>query len=171
MAAFKYVIVALLLAGVCHAAFKSKQMKKRSASPNDQPKKDDKTPSWTPVSTPQEFTVMVDDNINKADQFRHETWKPGGVIEGEYAAPTRDGKWLKVSYRADKEGFHVLNQQVVNEGELNAPSGGSAADHQAKVETSVNGKESKYTVKEEDLKKTKQQQDKTKQQQQEHSSL
>jgi len=150
MAAFKYILVALLLAGVCQAAWKPKM--KRSAKPVDQPK-DEKKPSWLPVSEPQEFTVMVDDNINKADQFRHETWKPGGVIEGEYAAPSRDGKWLKVNYRADKDGFHVLSQQVVNEGELNQPTGGSAADHQAKIETSLNGKDTKYTVKEEDLKK------------------
>jgi len=170
MAAFKFVLVALLLAGVCHAAYKHKQMK-RSAQPDDPAKKDDKKPSWTPVSTPQEFTVMVDDNINKADQFRHETWKPGGIIEGEYAAPSRDGKWLKVNYRADDKGFHILSQQVVSEGELGGSvTGGSAADHQAKVETTLNGKDIKYTVKEEDLKKTKQQQDKAKQQQ-EHSSL
>lgn len=112
---------------------------------------------------------MVDDNINKADQFRHETWKPGGIIEGEYAAPSRDGKWLKVAYRADKDGFHVLSQQVVNEGELNQPSGGDAAEHQAKIETSLNGKDTKYTVKEEDLKKANKE-NKAKSQQ-EHSAL
>lgn len=111
---------------------------------------------------------MVDDNINKADQFRHETWKPGGVIEGEYAAPSRDGKWLKVSYRADKDGFHVLNQQVVSEGELNP--GGGAADHQAKIETSVNGKDTKYTVKEDELKKANKEKVKRRQQQ-EHGGL
>lgn len=62
---------------------------KRSPKPQDADKDKQKQPAWKPVDTPQEFTVMVDDNINKADQFRHETWKPGGIIEGEYAAPAR----------------------------------------------------------------------------------
>lgn len=171
MAAFKYVLLALLLIGVCQAAYKHKQ--KRSPSPEDasKAKTAEKKPDWKPVSEPQSFSVMVDDNINKADQFRHETWKPGGIIEGEYAAPSRDGKWLKVNYRADKDGFHVLSQQVVSEGELNQPSGGSAADHQAKIETTLNGKDTKYTVKEDDLKKAnKENKDKAKSQQ-EHSAL
>ncbi|ODM93826.1 hypothetical protein Ocin01_12856 [Orchesella cincta] len=149
MALYKFILLAILLVGVCDAGFKAK----RSPKPADSaPKKED----WTPVSTPQEFTVMVDDNINKADQFRHETWKPGGIIEGEYASPTRDGKWLKVNYRADKEGFHVLSSKVVSESELNQPAGGAASDHQAKIETHVNGKDIAYTVKEDDLKKAKQ---------------
>lgn len=153
MAAFKYVLLAILLAGLCDAGFKHK----RSPKPDGAEEAFKKQPAWKPVDQPQEFTVMVDDNINKADQFRHETWKPGGIIEGEYASPTRDGKWLKVNYRADKEGFHVLSQKVVSESELNQPSGGAAADHQAKVETQFNGKDVKYTVKEEDLKKAKNQ--------------
>lgn len=57
------------------------EVAKNSATPNK--------PSWTPVNEPREFTVMVDDNINKANQFRHETWMPGGVVEGEYATPSR----------------------------------------------------------------------------------
>lgn len=180
----QYFLLVFLIVGVCEASFKMKRSPK--PKPDDDTKKQ---PSWKPVSEPQEFTVMVDDNINKADQFRHETWKPGGIIEGEYAAPTRylnsqftfniltykilfppinglivslyfikffrDGKWLKVNYRADKEGFHVLSQKVVSESDLNLPSGGGASDHQAKVETQVNGKDVKYTVKEEDLKKAK----------------
>jgi len=174
MAALKYILLALLMAGVCQAIFKHKAKRSPKAA-GDTPKTDEKKPSWLPVSEPQEFTVMVDDNINKADQFRHETWKPGGVIEGEYAAPSRDGKWLKVNYRADKDGFHVLSQQVVSEGELNQPAGGSAADHQAKVDisgTSFNGKDIKYTVKEEDLKKAvKDNKAKQQQQPQEHPAL
>lgn len=70
----------------------------------------------------------------------------------------RDGKWLKVNYRADKEGFHVLSEKLVSEAELNQPSGGGAADHQAKIETQQTGGPSvKYTVKEDDLKKAKNQ--------------
>ncbi|CAL8070577.1 unnamed protein product [Orchesella dallaii] len=154
MAMFKFILLAVLLVGLADAKFKAK----RSPKPADSAKKED----WKPVSTPQEFTVMVDDNINKADQFRHETWKPDGSIEGEYASPTRDGKWLKVNYKADKQGFHILSQDVVTEQELNQPAGGAASDHQAKVETLVNGKNVAYTVKEEDLKKAKQGSDSSK---------
>jgi len=162
MAFCKYVVLAILLVGVmeCHAGYKHK-MKRSPKAGGESPQSPDakKKETWKPVSEPQEFTVMVDDNINKADQFRHETWKPGGVVEGEYAAPARDGKWLKVNYRADKDGFHIRSQQEVTEAELKQPSGGAAADHQAKVEQNINGKDVQYTVKEEDLKKAKAKQD------------
>lgn len=82
----------------------------------------------------------------------------------------REGKWLKVNYRADKDGFHIINQQVVTEDELNQPSGGSAADHTASVETQVDGKNTAYTVKEEDLKKAAAK-NKDKQQQGQHTAL
>jgi len=158
MAMYKFLLLAILVVGVTEAKYKAKRSPMPMPNPSDAdaPKKE---PAWKPVSTPQEFTVMVDDNINKADQFRHETWKPGGIIEGEYAAPTRDGKWLQVNYRADKDGFHILSQKVVSESELNQPTGGAASDHQAKIETHVTGqKDISYTVKEDDLKKAKQQQ-------------
>jgi len=160
MASFKYLLLALLVVGVCEASFKKV---KRSANPKPD-ETNEKKQNWKPVSEPQEFSFTVDDNINKANQYRHETWKPNGVVEGEYAAPTRDGKWLKVNYRADKDGFNVLSQKVVTEAELNQPSGGGALDHQAKVETQLNGKDIKYTVKEDDLKKAKDKQ-------QSHSAL
>lgn len=85
---------------------------------------------------------------------------PNNFIESfsGFVTDFRDGKWLKVNYRADKEGFHVLSEKLVSEAELNQPSGGAAADHQAKVETQLTGSPGvKYTVKEDELKKAKNQ--------------
>lgn len=72
------------------------------ASPNSQAQ------DWTPVTGERGFSVNVNDKIQGASQLRHETWKDG-VVNGYYAAPTREGKWLKVTYQADDKGYKVLS--------------------------------------------------------------
>lgn len=86
-------------------------MKKRSTESSglNQDKASQSVPDWKPASGPREFTVNVDDNIQGANQHRHEKWN-NGTVTGSYAAPGgRNGKWLKYEYIGDSNGFRITS--------------------------------------------------------------
>jgi hypothetical protein len=134
MAAMKFqsiLFAAVILVALSGVSLGHKRRSIEKPQPAKIPKEEKEQPAWKPNSGPKEWSVDVDDKINGANQHRHEKWNNGSVT-GEYAAPGRDGKWLKYSYVGDKEGFRITSVKEVSPNEM--MSGHTEAqEHQATV--------------------------------------
>jgi len=149
-------------------AHDKREMRKKRAAENDRQKTAPKKPDWQPATGPREFTVNVDDNIRGANQHRHEKWN-NGTVTGSYAAPGRNGKWLKYEYIGDSKGFRITSTKEMSADELMAGSN-AAGDNAANINIQADKQDPvKYTVTEEELAKSKEKNQKEQQQKNQES--
>jgi len=146
-------VILCITVGCTFAIKQHHEMKKRSVVGASVTVPEQKE-SWTPATGPREFSVDVDDHIHGALQHRHEKWN-NGTVTGTYAAPGRNGKWLKYDYIGDANGFRITSTKEVTPKEL-MDGHTPAQDHQANVNIKSDQNAAvQYTVTEEQLNKAK----------------
>jgi len=151
--------VAFQIAYAHQSHHERKEMRRKRSTENDQQKTTQKQPAWQPATGPREFTVNVDDNIQGANQHRHEKWN-NGTVTGSYAAPGRDGKWLKYEYIGDSKGFRITSTKELSDDQLTAGSK-SAGDNAASINIQADQQQPvQYTVTEDELAKSKEKHEK-----------
>jgi len=103
---------------------------------------------WAPATQPREFGYSVADNIQGANQVRHEIWK-NNTVTGMYAYPLGGDQWEIVNYVADSLGFRVVSSKKVSELEL--MKGHTIAKDSAAIDIDRDGTKTNYTVKADEI--------------------